>query len=79
MMSEMDDELDRLRRERVGKEVAIRGQQSYYAELLKGSMGQDMKDVLSGKKKIKPPKRHRIRNFFRKIFSIWNSSSTQKR
>lgn len=75
-MSELDTELDRLRRERSGRAIAVKGQQSHYAELLKGGMGQEMKDVLSGKKKIRQPKSNGLKIFFNKL---WNLLSIQKR
>ena len=75
-MSELDTELDRLRRERSGRAIAVKGQQTHYAELLKGGMGQEMKDVLSGKKKIKQPRKNKIIIFFNKL---WNSLSIQRR
>ena len=45
-------EIQTLNSERKMDELALKGHQWNIAEQLKGSMGQDMNDVLSGKKKV---------------------------
>ena len=56
-MSSIDYELTRetrgLKNDKMMTERAVEFERNKWAELLKGSMGEDIKDVLSGKKKVK--------------------------
>lgn len=56
-MSNIDYELTRetrgLKNDKIMTERAVEFERNKWAELLKGSMGEDIKDVLSGKKKVK--------------------------
>jgi hypothetical protein len=56
-MSNIDYELTRetrgLKNDKMMTERAVEFERNKWAELLKGSMGEDIKDVLSGKKKVK--------------------------
>lgn len=51
-MNEIDRELTTLRSEKRMDTLALKGHQWNIAEQLKGSMGKDMNEVLSGKKKV---------------------------
>lgn len=51
-MNELDRELTTYESEKRMDELALKGHQWNIAEQLKGSMGKDMDDVLSGKKKV---------------------------
>lgn len=53
MDSEYNRELTTYESEKRMDALALKGLQWNIAEQLKGSMGQDMNDVLSGKKKVK--------------------------
>lgn len=55
MNSEELRELRSLEGEKKMSQVAIQGYQQQTAMKLRGLMGQDIKDVLSGKKKVKMP------------------------
>ena len=50
-MNEIDRELTTLKSEKRMDILALKGHQWNIAEQLKGSMGKDMEEVLSGKKK----------------------------
>ena len=56
-MSNIDYELTRetrgLKNDKMMTERAVEFERNRWAEMLKGSMGEDIKDVLSGKKKVK--------------------------
>ncbi len=54
-------------------ELAVKGAQNKIAEMLNGEMGQDMRDVLSGRKKVElPPQKgtwkRKIKSFFEKLW-----------
>lgn len=72
-MGSIQGELNSLKAERKMSELAVKGTQSQIAEMLKGDMGQDMKDVLSGKKKVelvhrKTSWKMKIKSFFEKLW-----------
>lgn len=50
---ELNRELRGLKNDKIMTERAVDSEKNRWAELLKGEIGQDMKDVLSGKKKVK--------------------------
>lgn len=54
-------------------ETALRNEQIKLAQMLKGEMGQDIQNVLSGKTKVKLPLlkriKYSIKNFFNKLFN----------
>jgi hypothetical protein len=50
---ELNRELRGLKNDKIMTERAVDSEKNRWAELLKGELGQDMKDVLSGKKKVK--------------------------
>ena len=56
-MSNIDYELTRetrgLKNDKIMTERAVEFERNRWAEMLKGSMGEDIKDVLSGKKKVR--------------------------
>lgn len=51
-MNELDRELTTYKSEKRMDTLALKGHQWNIAEQLKGSMGKDMEEVLSGKKKV---------------------------
>lgn len=62
---EYQKELTSLESEKRMGEVAIKGKQSMMAEMLKGSMGKDMDDVLSGRKSVTMPRKERTKHWLR--------------
>ena len=62
---EYQKELTSLESEKRMGEVAIKGKQSMMAEMLKGSMGKDMDDVLSGRKSVTMPRKERAKHWLR--------------
>ncbi len=50
---ELNRELRGLKNDKIMTERAVDSEKNRWAGLLKGEIGQDMKDVLSGKKKVK--------------------------
>ena len=56
-MSSIDYEITRetrgLKNDKLMTERAVEFERNKWAEMLKGSMGEDIKDVLSGKKKVR--------------------------
>jgi len=50
---ELNRELRGLKNDKLMTERAVESEKNRWAEILKGSTGQDIKDVLSGKKKVK--------------------------
>lgn len=66
-MNEYERELTTYKSEKRMDSLALKGLQWNIAEQLNGSMGKDMNDVLSGKKKVKltfwRKLRHRIDSF----------------
>ena len=71
-MNEIDRELTTLKSEKRMDILALKGHQWNIAEQLNGSMGKDMTDVLSGKKKVEltfwTKVKYKINNFL-KIFN----------
>ena len=68
-------ELQTLESERRMSQMALKGHQFALAEQLRGSMGQDMKDVLEGKKQVKFSFWRRVKNGFKKL--LWQLNSVQ--
>ena len=67
---EISKELRSLNGERALGNKMLDGQRNQMAEMLRGGMGRDMMDVLSGKKKVKLPWKQRFKrkmDFFREI------------
>lgn len=50
---ELNRELRGWKNDKIMTERAVESERNRWANMLKGSVGQDMKDVLSGKKKVK--------------------------
>ena len=75
MEKEMNREIQSLYSERRMDRLALKGHQWTIAQQLNGSMGQDMKDVLEGKKAVKlsfwKKIKHKIDSF------LWNLSLEQ--
>ena len=71
-MNQFEREMITYNSERKMDELALKGHQWNISEQLKGSMGQDMNDVLSGKKKVELTfwikLKYRINNFL-KLFN----------
>lgn len=69
MKNELEMEITSLESERKMGEMAIRSHQNTISAMLNGSMGQDINDVLSGKKKVKLTFRQKLKykiyNFFK--------------
>lgn len=70
MEKELNREIVSLESEKRMDELALKSHQNTIAAMLNGSMGKDMKEVLSGKKKVKFSFWRRIRNSFDKL--LWN-------
>lgn len=70
MNKEMNRELQSLDSERRMDKLALKGYQWTIAQQLNSSMGQDMKDVLEGKKQVKFSLWRRIKNGFDKLLWI---------
>lgn len=69
---ELNRELTTLKSEQNLSATALKGHQTQIADMLNGAMGQDIRDVLSGKKKVKLSFWQKLRykiNFFLKLFS----------
>jgi hypothetical protein len=71
-MSEIDRELTSLKSEKRMSEMAIRGYQSEIANKLNGSMGDDMMDVLSGKKYVKLTKWQKLKYKIDNLLDLFN-------
>lgn len=71
-MSEIDRELTSLKSEKRMSEMAIRGYQNEIANKLNGSMGDDMMDVLSGKKYVKLTKWQKLRYKIDNFLNLFN-------
>lgn len=71
-MSEIDRELTSLKSEKRMSEMAIRGYQSEIANKLNGAMGDDMMDVLSGKKYVKLTKWQKLRYKIDNFLNLFN-------
>ena len=50
---ELNRELRGWKNDKIMTERAVESEKNRWAEMLKGSVGEDIKDVLSGKKKVK--------------------------
>lgn len=66
----INKEIDGLKRDRYGYELEMQVHQMKLLENLKGEMGQDIKDVLSGKVKVKLPIWKRFRFKLQKIIEM---------
>jgi hypothetical protein len=75
MEKEMSREIQSLYSEKRMDRLALKGHQWTIAQQLNGSMGQDMKDVLEGKKQVKFSLWRRIKNSFDKL--LWSLSLEQ--
>ena len=75
MSNEIDRELQTMKSEKRMDELALKGHQWSISEKLNGSMGQDMMDVLEGKKQVKFSLWKRIKNNFDRW--LWILSSEQ--
>lgn len=75
MEKELNREIVSLESEKRMDELALKAHQNTIAAMLNGSMGEDMKEVLSGKKKVKFSFWRRIRNSFDKL--LWNLNLAQ--
>ena len=71
-MSEIDREFTSLKSEKRMSEMAIRGYQNEIANKLNGSMGDDMLDVLSGKKYVKLTKWQKLRYKIDNFLNLFN-------
>lgn len=71
-MSEIDREFTSLKSEKRMSEMAIRGYQNEIANKLNGSMGDDMMDVLSGKKYVKLTKWQKLRYKIDNFLNLFN-------
>lgn len=63
-------ELQGLKNDRIMTERAVASQQNRWASNLTGAMGNDINDVLSGKKKVKVPLGLKIKYCFNNIIDI---------
>lgn len=72
MNKEMSREIQTLESEKRMDKLALKGNQWTIAQQLNGSMGQDMKDVLEGKKQVKFSLWRRIKNGFDKLLWVLN-------
>lgn len=75
---ELNRELRGLKNDKIMTERAVDSEKNRWAELLKGELGQDMKDVLSGKKKVKlsfkEKMNYRFKYYKNKIKKIFNKN-----
>lgn len=74
-MNNLEKEMSSLRGERKMNEVALKGYQHSLAEQLNSTMGQDINDVLSGKKKVKLSFWKKIKHKFDSF--LWHLTSEQ--
>lgn len=79
---ETNRELRGLKNDKIMTERAVESEKNRWAEKLRGNVGKDMHDVLSGKKKVKLTFREKIhysyiyyKNKFKKIF--WKNGVIQ--
>lgn len=70
MDKEMNREIQTLESEKRMDKLALKGHQWTIAQQLNSSMGQDMKDVLEGKKQVKFSLWKRIKNSFDRF--LWS-------
>jgi hypothetical protein len=75
MDKEMSREIQTLESEKRMDKLALKGHQWTIAQKLNSSMGQDMKDVLEGKKQVKFSLWRRIKNGFDRL--LWSLSLEQ--
>ena len=73
---ELNRELRGWKNDKIMTERAVESEKNRWAEMLKGSVGEDIKDVLSGKKKVKVTfnevinyKLRFYKNKFKKLFT----------
>ena len=64
---ELQREMRGLKNDRLMTERAVDSEKSKWAELLKGELGTDINDVLSGKKKVKLTFREKLNYKIRRI------------
>jgi len=69
---EYERELTTYKSEKRMDELALKGHQWNIAEQLKGSMGKDMNDVLSGKKRVELTFWTKVKLNFNKFLSWFN-------
>ena len=66
-----------LKNDKMMTERAVSSERDRWAEMLKGGMGQDIKDVLSGKKKVKltfsEVINYKLKFYKNKIRQLWNN------
>jgi hypothetical protein len=75
MDKEMSREIQTLESEKRMDKLALKGHQWTIAQKLNSSMGQDMKDVLEGKKQVKFSLWRRIKNGFDRL--LWRLNLEQ--
>ena len=66
----LNRELRMLNNDKKMTERAVDSEKNRWAEMLKGSMGNDINDVLSGKVKIKPINKKSFKYKLKKFFRI---------
>ena len=71
-MNEYEREVTTYNSEKKMDALELKGHQWNIAEQLKGSMGKDMNDVLSGKKKVKLTFWTKLRYSFDNFLSLFN-------
>ena len=71
-MSQLDREMTSLESERRMSEMAVKGYQNELAGKLNGSMGDDIRDVLSGKKTVKLTRWQKLRYKIDNFLNIFN-------
>lgn len=76
MTAIIDNQINReyisLNSEKRLNEKALRGYQNRLAMQLNGKLGDDMMDVLNGKKKIQLTKKYKIKEFIKRILCHFN-------
>lgn len=69
----LEKELDGLKKDKLGYELELQSHQRNLLQELKGDMGKDIEDVLSGKVKVKVPfwqkVKYKIRYLLERIFN----------
>ena len=71
-MSEIDRELTSLKSEKRMSEMAIKGYQNEIADKLNGFMGNDMMDVLAGRKFVKLTKWQKLKYKIDNFLNLFN-------
>ena len=69
---ELNREARGLKSDKIMTERAVNFEKNRWAELLKGEVGQDMKDVLSGKKYVKLTKWQKLRYKIDNFLNLFN-------